>query len=177
VLVIGAGPIGLGTIMMAKLSGATVIGMDISTDRLNIAAKLAGADEVIDPNAENVMEKLKGLTKGNMPDVIIDATGNRNAINQGFSYISHGGKYVLIGLQKEEIVISHPEFHKREATMMSSRNATRQDFDEVVKAIRDKKLDVTSLITHRVPFADVSDKFSSWLNPSNHVIKAMVQFE
>jgi len=177
VLVIGAGPIGLGTIMMAKLSGATLISMDISAERLNIATKLAGADEVIDPNTENVMEKLKEFTNGNMPDVVIDATGNRNAINQGFSYISHGGKYVLIGLQKEEIVITHPEFHKREATLMSSRNATRQDFDEVIKAIRDKKLDVTSLITHRVPFADVSEKFSSLLNPSNHVIKAMVQFE
>jgi 2-desacetyl-2-hydroxyethyl bacteriochlorophyllide A dehydrogenase len=177
VLVIGAGPIGLGTIMMAKLTGARVISMDISADRLNIAAKLARADEIIDPTSQNVMEKLMELTNGNMPDVIIDATGNRNAINQGFSYICHGGKYVLIGLQKEEIVMSHPEFHKREATLMSSRNATRQDFEEVIKAIKDKRIDVTSLITHRVPFKEVSEKFSSWLNPSNHVIKAMVNFE
>ena len=173
----GAGPIGLGTIIMAKLAGAKVISMDISTERLGIATNIARADEAIDPTTENVDEKLRELTNGNMPDVVIDATGNRNAINEGFSYISHGGKYVLIGLQKEEIVMSQPEFHKREATLMSSRNATRQDFDEVIKAIRDKKIDVTSLITHRVPFKDVSEKFSSLLNPSNHVIKAMVEFE
>jgi 2-desacetyl-2-hydroxyethyl bacteriochlorophyllide A dehydrogenase len=120
VLVMGAGPIGLGTIMMAKRTGARVISMDISAERLGIAANVARADEVIDPIAENVPEKLRELTDGNMPDVVIDATGNRKAINAGFSYISHGGKYVLIGLQKEEVVVSHPEFHKREATLMSS---------------------------------------------------------
>ena len=177
VLVMGAGPIGLGTIMMAKLAGARVISMDIAEERLRTALTLGKADESIHPAAENVMEKLKELTNGDMPDVVIDATGNRNAINEGFSYVSHGGKYILIGLQKKEIIISHPEFHKREATLMSSRNATRLDFDHVITAIKNRKIDVTSLITHRVPFSAVDEKFSSLLNPANHVIKAMVHFD
>ena len=74
-----------------------------------------------------------------MPSVVIDATGNRRAINQGLNYVSHGGRYVLIGLQQEDFVFSHPEFHKREATLMSSRNATRQDFEWVIHCMAEKR--------------------------------------
>ena len=109
-----------------------------------------------------------------MAIVVIDATGNLNAINQGFRYIAHGGKYVLVGLQKENIHFSHPEFHKREATLLSSRNATKQDFERVLEAIVLKKIDPLKYITHRVGFGEVKDQFSSWLKPESNVIKAMV---
>lgn len=66
-----------------------------------------------------------------MPTVIIDATGNKKAMQNAFQYMAHGARFVLIGLQKEEISFSHPEFHKREGTLMSSRNATRKDFEHV----------------------------------------------
>jgi len=106
--------------------------------------------------------------------VVIDATGNAGAINQAFSYVSHGGRYILIGLQKADISFSHPEFHKREAALMSSRNATRADFDQVIASILAKNIDPLSFITHRVPFSQVKDEFSSWLEPGNNLIKAMV---
>jgi len=176
ILVIGAGPIGLGTIVMAKLEGARVIAMDIAEQRLSFAKEIYKADAIIDPSTENVHQKLMELTNGDMPDVVIDATGSRSAINQGFSYISHGGRYVLIGLQKEEIIFSHPEFHKREATLMSSRNATRSDFNHVISVVAAKKIDVIPLITHRVEFGEVKKAFSTWLDPSQKVIKAMVRY-
>jgi len=174
VLVMGAGPIGLGTISMAKLAGAKVIAMDISQSRLSFASEFCKADAVINPISENPMEMLLELTKGDMPDVVIDATGNRNAINRGFSYISHGGKYVLIGLQKEEIVFNHPEFHKRESTLMSSRNATREDFDFVISCIREKKIDPLHFITQRVAFNNLANEFPGWLGTGSNVIKALV---
>jgi len=176
VLVIGAGPIGLGTILMARLSGARVISLDISEQRLSVAVNIAKSDATIHPLSENVHEKLLSLTNGDMPDVVIDATGNRTALNQGFGYMSHGGRYVLIGLQKEEIVFSHPEFHKRESTLMSSRNATREDFNVVIKAIAEKRIDVTPLITQRVPFGKVKEEFPHWLEPGSGVVKAVVEF-
>ena len=110
-----------------------------------------------------------------MPAVVIDATGNLKAINSGFQYMAHGARYVLIGLQKGEINFSHPEFHKREATLMSSRNATRKDFEHVIACMKEKKVDPTTYITHRVFFDQVSHEFERWLNPANGVIKAMVE--
>ena len=83
-------------------------------------------------------------------------------------------RYVLIGLQKEDFSFNHPEFHKRETTLMSSRNATREDFEQVISSIKDKLINPKKFITHHVAFDDVKEQFANWLNPENGVIKAMV---
>ncbi len=174
VLVVGAGPIGLGTMEFARIAGATVIALDINDSRLAFCRQKLGVAHTINAHTENVMEKLMELTGSDMPTVIVDATGNLKAINTAFQYLAHGGTYVLIGLQKGEISFSHPEFHKREATLMSSRNATREDFEHVTSCMKAGMIDPTTYITHRVIFGDVKKDFESWLDPSKGVIKAMV---
>ena len=175
VLVVGAGPIGLGTLEFARIAGAKVIAMDINERRLNFCKTELKIDFTINPGTENVLVKLKEITNNDMPTVVIDASGNLAAISTSFQYLAHGGRYVLVGLQKGDISFSHPEFHKREATLMSSRNATREDFDFVIDAIKKGLVNPNNYITHRVKFTDVKDNFESWLNPSNGVIKAMVE--
>lgn len=174
VLVIGAGPIGLGTMQFAKITGANVIALDVNEDRLSFCKQLS-INHTINAKDENVFERLKEITNGDMPVVVIDATGNLNAINNAFQYLAHGGKYVLIGLQRGDICFSHPEFHKREATLMSSRNATKSDFEFVIDCIKTGLIDPSIYITHRVRFEEVKDAFESWLDPANKVIKAMVE--
>lgn len=176
-LIIGAGPIGLGTMQMAKIAGAKVIAMDISDNRLNFCKEKIAVDHVINPAAEDAIEKLKEITNADMPTAMFDATGNQKAINNALSYLAHGGRYVLIGLQQKELIFSHPEFHKRETTLMSSRNATKQDFEHVVGAIKNKLVNPKDYITHRVKFSEVKDVFSTWLDPTNGVIKAMVEMD
>jgi threonine dehydrogenase-like Zn-dependent dehydrogenase len=107
--------------------------------------------------------------------VIIDATGSRKAIETMITYLAHGGRMVLIGLQKEAFSFSHPEFHKREATLMSSRNATMEDMAHVLSAFREGLIPTGALITHRCAFADVAEQFPGWLSPQAGVIKAMIQ--
>jgi 2-desacetyl-2-hydroxyethyl bacteriochlorophyllide A dehydrogenase len=176
VLVVGAGPIGLGTMEFARIAGAKVIAMDVQESRLAFCKNKLKVDFTINPIQENAMDKLLEITNGDMPTVVIDATGSLKAINQSFQYLAHGGRYVLIGLQKGDISFSHPEFHKREATLMSSRNATREDFEHVIGSMRKGFVDPTNYITHRVTFDQVKEEFSNWLLPENHVIKAMVSF-
>ncbi|MGI4728744.1 MAG: zinc-binding dehydrogenase [Janthinobacterium lividum] len=122
----------------------------------------------------NVSEQLSDITNGDMPTVVIDATGNQKAINNAFGYMAHGARFVLIGLQKGEINFSHPEFHKREATLMSSRNATRTDFKYVISAMKKGLIDPKTYITHHVNFDEVKAQFANWLDPANGVIKAIV---
>ncbi len=177
VLVIGAGPIGLGTMEFARIAGAQVIAIDTNAARLHFCQTSLHIAHTINPLTENVVEKLQQITHGNMPTVVIDATGNLNAINNAFQYMAHGARYVLIGLQKEAISFSHPEFHKREATLMSSRNANRSDFEHVMDCMKKGLVNPATYITHRVSFSEVKDKFESWLNPANGVIKAMVQMD
>lgn len=176
VLVIGAGPIGLGTMEFARIAGGKVIAFDINEQRLNYCRKKLKVDHIINATTSNVLNTLREITNGNMPTVVIDATGSLKAINNGFQYLAHSGRYILIGLQKGDISVSHPEFHKREATLMSSRNATLQDFELVIKSIKEGKINPQAYITHRVDFDGVRDTFSEWLNPESGVIKAMVEF-
>jgi 2-desacetyl-2-hydroxyethyl bacteriochlorophyllide A dehydrogenase len=176
VLIVGAGPIGLGAAAMASLAGAQVIIQDVNQNRLDFAKEKLHIPFSINPNQEDALIALKEITRGNMPRVVIDATGYKKAMEQSFQYISHGGTYVLIGLQLDEISFSHPEFHKREATLMSSRNATREDFQWVADSIGQQKLDPTLFISHRIAFDDVAAQFPDLINPSLGVIKAMVNF-
>ena len=69
---------------------------------------------ILSIHSPDVEEQLKEITNGDMPTVVIDATGSLKAINNAFQYMAHGARYVLIGLQKGDISFSHPEFHKRE---------------------------------------------------------------
>ena len=132
---------------------------------------------MINPLQGKAAESLSELTNGDMANVVVDATGNLSAINQGFSFIAHGGRYILIGLQKGDISFSHPEFHKREATLMSSRNALRSDFEYVIKMIREKKVDPLKFITDRIQFDQLPTTFKPLLDPANSVIKAIVSID
>jgi 2-desacetyl-2-hydroxyethyl bacteriochlorophyllide A dehydrogenase len=175
VLVIGAGPIGLATAEFALIAGAKVIVSDLNEQRLDFCKKNLKVSHLVNAFETNVTEQLMDLTNGDMPTTVIDATGNLKAINSAFQYMAHGGRYVLIGLQKENISFSHPEFHKREGTLMSSRNATRKDFEHVIACMIEGQITPTTYITHRVAFDDVIDEFENWLDPSNGVIKAMIE--
>lgn len=175
VLVVGAGPIGLGIAEFARIAGGNVIMMDINDKRLAFCKDKLAVSHTINPLQSDAMESLKEITNGDMPTVVIDATGNLKAINNAFSYMAHGARYVLVGLQKGEISFSHPEFHKREATLMSSRNATRQDFEHVMACLKKGLVKPTTYITHRVQFDEVKDHFESWLKPETGVIKATVE--
>lgn len=177
VLVVGAGPIGLGTMEFARLAGGKVIAMDINNDRLRFCRERLHVDHTINPKETDAIIALKEITKGDMPTVVIDATGFRDAINHGFQFLAHSGRYVLIGLQKGEIVITHPEFHKREATLMSSRNATREDFDHVIQSMKSGAVDPSTYITHEVKFSELKNRFESILDPKSGVIKAMVEMD
>jgi 2-desacetyl-2-hydroxyethyl bacteriochlorophyllide A dehydrogenase len=176
VLIVGAGPIGLGLMEFARIAGANVIALDINQQRLKFCRSHLGVNHIIDASAD-VVATLKDITNGEMPTVVIDATGNLKAINNSFRFMAHGGRYVLVGLQKGDISFSHPDFHKREGTLMSSRNATRSDFDQVLDAFKTEKIQSLNYITHRVSFDDLSAQFPKWLKPDSGVIKAMVEIQ
>lgn len=174
VLVIGSGPIGLGVMAFAKHRGARVIAMDIQDERLAFCKQWAKVDETVNA-LHGAKERIVELTGGEYPTVVFDATGNARSMTDAFGFVAHGGRLVYVGLVKAELSFNDPEFHKREMTLMGSRNATIEDFAAVQEAVRSGSIDVDSFITHRVPFAEMINHFDSWLKPESKVIKAMVE--
>ncbi|MFL6628121.1 MAG: zinc-binding alcohol dehydrogenase family protein [Burkholderiaceae bacterium] len=174
VLVAGAGPIGLAVMLFAALRGARVVALDSRRDRLAVARAHLGVEAVVEVGPDDA-QQLEHLSDGELFDVVFDATGNPGAMERGFKFIAHGGRYVLVSIVQGNITFSDPEFHKREATLLSSRNATTSDFETVLAAMRAGDVPVAALATHRMQLADVPRDFAGLLDPDQHVIKAIVE--
>jgi hypothetical protein len=174
IVVIGCGPIGIGLMKLAQIIGTKVIALDVNNDRLNYTKNEIGVAHVIHVQ-ENPQEKIAKITNGDMATVVFDATGNRKALESGIDYMSHGGRYVLVGLSKGELTYSHPKIHAKETTLLCSRNATIEDFQFVIDNIQ--QFPTNSFITHEVPFSEMMANFDSWLLPETRVVKAMVTFD
>ncbi|EGQ26470.1 L-threonine 3-dehydrogenase [Sporosarcina newyorkensis 2681] len=157
VLIIGAGPIGLGAARFAKLQGATTIIMDISEERLKFCKNWADCDFAIQPD-DHTIETLLHINGGYLPSVVMDATGNKQSMTQAFNYAGNGGKLVYVGLVKDTITFSDPDFHAKELTLLGSRNATKEDFEYVINSIT-KGLVKSSYVTNKIHFDELISYF------------------
>jgi len=175
IAVIGSGPIGLGIMKLAKIAGAKVIAIDINKQRLKYAKEKIGVDYVVNASSDSVNEVFE-ITNGDLATTVFDASGSKPALESGPQYMSHGGKYVLVGLSKGDLTFSHPAIQAKETTMMCSRNATIEDFKNVISVIESGEFPVDSFITHRVHYSEMIANFDSWLKPETGVIKAMISF-
>jgi 2-desacetyl-2-hydroxyethyl bacteriochlorophyllide A dehydrogenase len=172
-LVVGAGPIGLGTALFARIAKHQVTIMDVSTERLAFAAEQLGFP-VIDGSAGQAAEKISEGTARVGFDVVYDATGNSRSMQAAFSYVAHGGVMVLVSVVQDDITFSDPEFHKREMMLIGSRNATNADFEHVVASIRAGKIPVDRLVTHRTTLRDSPRDIALWAHEKDGLIKAMI---
>ncbi|NEI68735.1 alcohol dehydrogenase catalytic domain-containing protein [Rhizobium lusitanum] len=174
VLVVGSGPIGMSAVIFAKARGADVTVMDMREDRLEFTVASLGADRTMLAN-DDAEADAKHLTGGDFFDVVIDATGNAKAMQRSFGFVSHGGRYVLVGVVRDDITFSDPEFHKRETTLFASRNAQPDDFAEVVRQMENGRVPTAALNTHRGPLQEGPALFKEWLKPEAGVIKAILE--
>lgn len=172
VLVVGAGPIGMGAMIFAGQRGAVVTALDSRADRLAFCAQRLGTGCVAVGAGD--AEQLAALTSGEFFDVVFDATGNAAAMERGFRFVAHAGTYVLISVVSADITFNDPEFHKRETTLLGSRNATSEDFETVLQAMREGRIPA-GLNTHRMALADVPARFPGLLDPGAGVVKALIE--
>ncbi|UII75375.1 zinc-binding alcohol dehydrogenase family protein [Flagellimonas sp. HMM57] len=173
IAVIGCGPIGIGLMKLAQIARANVIALDINEERLRYAKEKIGVDHVVNV-ANDPIQQIVDLTNGDMCTAVFDASGHKGALESGIDYMSHGGRFVLVGLSKGELTYKHPAIHAKETTIMCSRNATTADFEHVINVL--DKFPVESFITHNVPFTEMIANFDNWLDPKFGVMKATVDF-
>lgn len=173
VLVIGAGPIGLSVIQFVKIIGAKIVVMDFSKQRLDFANEAIGIDEIIMAKDDFSAEDLRKILKGNMPTAVFDATGNAASMMKAFSYVAFGGKLVYVGLFQGEVTFFDPDFHRREITLLASRNALPTDFKDIIVKMESGQINTKAWLTHEAAFGDLPTVFETWLDPKSAVIKAM----
>lgn len=174
VVVIGAGPIGLGAAAFAKLKAKQVIMLDVSETRLNFISKLGFAEGL---NAlGDVASELKERFGGDLPTTLFDATGNAKSMINAVNYCAHGGQLILVGHTKNELPFHNPSIHARELSIHCSRNATQEDFKTVIETLEQKRINVAAWITHRASPEELVNVFESWTKPETGVIKGLLEF-
>lgn len=179
-LVIGAGPIGMGTAQFVKAAGCKVAVMDINDQRLDFIRAAVGVQHTVNSikcGDMGVEGALKKIFDDELPTLVIDATGNLNSMESAFDYAAHGGKVVFVGHTKQRLSFDNPQFHARELTVMASRNALPEDFARVIELIESGKVDVSAWITHRCTMDSFISSFMEWMKPETGVIKGIVQLD
>ena len=173
IAVVGCGPIGIGIIKLAQISGAKVIAIDTNEQRLKFAKDQIGVDYILKAGDSTIKQVIE-ITNGDLCDAVFDASGNKYALESCPDYMSHGGRFVLVGLYKGELTYMHPKVHAKEMTLMCSRNANIEDFEHVISVIN--QFPTESFITHNVSLTEMIEDFDSWLDPESGVMKATVNF-
>ncbi|WP_304235808.1 zinc-binding alcohol dehydrogenase family protein [Jiulongibacter sediminis] len=162
VLVIGAGPIGITAIDFAKIEGAEVHVYDLSQNRLDFCKAQQKGDVFLNETpAENEY------------DVVFDATGNSQSMKKALNYLAHGGRLVFIGLFQGDYSFNDPYFHKKETSLLSSRNALPADFKRIINLMESGKLELSEVITHKVTF-DETPAFFATLREKPDLVKGVI---
>lgn len=177
ILVIGAGPIGLSVVEFAKLSGARTIVMDMNEQRLAFVRERMGVpDTVLTKGDGTEVARLTELTDGRNCDVVVDATGSHKSMSSALQCCAFAGRLVYVGITQAELQFAHaPIMHRRELTLLASRNALSKDFRRIIELIENGKIDTQPWITHQAAFDDMVAQFPQWLRPEAGVIKAVVE--
>ena len=177
VLIIGAGPIGLSALEFVKISGARPIVADLSETRLEFVREKMGVhDTILINNNESDISALEEITNGQRADVVIDATGHNASMVRSLEFAAFAGRVVYVGITQQNLEFPHaPVMHRRELTLLASRNALSSDFARIISLIEDGTINTTPWITHRTTFDRVIDEFETFTRPESGVIKAVIE--
>lgn len=172
---VGAGPIGLAAAAIAKAKGARVAVADIDAERRRLVAEKVGV-ATLDPSSDDYIDVLKACFSGELAGIVLDATGNKSSMSRTVDLILHGGKIVFIGLYIGELVIDDPTFHKKETTLLSSRNATREDFECVIELMAQGAISETMMKNQEFDFYTFGNQYQKNVVENKKLVKGVIKF-
>jgi 2-desacetyl-2-hydroxyethyl bacteriochlorophyllide A dehydrogenase len=170
VLVVGSGPIGLGTAFFAKIAGGDVTVLDAAADKVAMTRDLGFRTFNV---SETESEAFEAERRSGF-DAVLDATGSIRAMNASIFHTRTGAAYTLVGVIKGDLVWPDGEVHRRELTIRGSRNATKQDFDHVMDSIRRGLIPTDRLATHATTLDQVVVDLPRWVHERDGLIKAII---
>jgi len=177
VAILGAGPIGMSALLLAKASGAKVFVTDTVDFRLEVAKRL-GADITINIEKENLLEKIQELTDGEGVCKVIEAVGGRQDITlqQAVQIGRRGGLIVVVGnFSDNRASIRITEFKDREMELKGSRGQ-HGTFRSCMELISSGRVDVEPMISHIMPFDQAEKALKMMENKDENISKIILTF-
>jgi L-iditol 2-dehydrogenase len=170
VAVIGAGPIGLGQMMLAKASGADVIICDLVQSSLDLAKEL-GADAVVNAADTDAVERVQAFTDGRGADIVFECAGGESmpqTLPQATKMVRRGGKVVIVGgfdAGETAIPLEWQRIQMSEIQLIPSASFAMHDIYReqgmVLDLIAKGRIDVKKLITHRFTLDEINEAFDT----------------
>jgi 2-desacetyl-2-hydroxyethyl bacteriochlorophyllide A dehydrogenase len=163
VLIIGAGPIGMTVLEFARLSGAQVSILELNETRRAFVQRTWPDVQVLSAPPNEACAQ-----------IVFDATGHAGSMGQAFRFARFTGKVVYVGITKEPVQLDDPLFHRRELTLLASRNAVASDFTRILSLIEEGKINTNAWISHRAEFDKLPSAMAEWTKPNSGAVKAVV---
>ncbi len=176
VAIFGCGGVGLGAVAGACFRGARTIGIDVDGEKLELA-RLAGATDAINSMREPLHDRLRQLTEGRGPDVVIEAVGTPATFRAAVEEVAFTGRVVYIGYAKEPVSYETRLFVQKELDIVGSRNAQPEDFQAVISLLEQRKFPVDEAVSLVVPLAEAPEALRSWSENPSRFKKIIVSLE
>ena len=175
VMVLGCGMIGAGAIVSAVQKGSVVIAVDIDDNKLKLASEL-GAQHTINSRSAELHEELVKLTGGKGPDVVVEAAGNPVTYRAAVDEVAFTGRVVCIGYAGIEVAFATKLFVQKEMDILGSRNATTEDFKNVIAYHKKGTFPMERMLTRVVKVNEAGEALQGWANDPGRVMKILVEF-
>ena len=172
VMIVGAGPIGLSVLEFVKLTGATIFVIEPNERRRDFVRQNYGIENVF---ATLEPAEFGEHTQGRLAQVVFDATGNAACMGRALEYAGFAGRVVFVGITTDPIPLNDALFHRRELTLLATRNAVAADFTRILGLIREGQIRTDTWITHRAAFAEMPAAFHGWLKSDSGLVKAVIE--
>lgn len=174
-VVIGAGSTGLCTMMCARLfEPKMIIAVDIDDKRLNFAKENKYADIIINPMKENIKNEILKYTDMRGADKVFEVAGEENTFSMAMDISRPNGTVILVAMYEENQILPLPEIYGKNLTIKFG-GVDGIYCEEIMKYIENKKINATSLITHRLNFDDIMKGYNIFENKKDGVIKIAVK--
>lgn len=167
-IVVGAGPIGLSVIEFLRLAGAEIGVVEKMPERLEFAARHHGLTRYY-PSQEEARQEQPSM-------LVFDCTGDRGSMEQSIQLLEQGGKLIFVGLINDHVSLFDPDLHRREATILASRNSTPSEHHRVLELMESGRVNVTAWPTECAPRSKMQERFPAWLHREAGIVKAVVDW-
>ena len=176
VVILGAGCIGLVTLLACKAFGASDITVcDVIPSRLEVAKKL-GATRVVNGREENVVEVINKLTNGRGVDKVFETAGNKFTTAQTADLVRAGGVVVLVGMAPDDMIpYNFVKMISKEADIRTIFRYVNM-FPKTIDAVASGRIDISGIVTHEFTFDKTYEGFMDVINNKNDVVKAVIKF-
>ncbi|HML69495.1 MAG TPA: alcohol dehydrogenase [Clostridia bacterium] len=174
VLVLGAGPTGLTTMMSARLFGpAVIVASDVNEERLALAKARGLCDVTINPKKQDVVEAVRGLTDGRGADVVFEVAGAKNTFELAWRAARPNAVVVVVALYEEAQTIPLHRMYGKNLTFKTG-GVDASKCSEIMRLIEAGRLDTSLMITHRTPLNDIMQGYDIFANQKEGCIKWVV---